>query len=319
MPYWDIVGRSFAIAWRHKYLWLIAFFSGETAGTNFNFSYQPPERPASVGVSRTPDFAAAQAQITAWIQNNIGLLSLLAVLWLALAIGFFLLAAACEGATIRASAEHDAERPFELTSAWRAGVARMWVIVRFRLILLLLGLPVLVVAGALVVGAVAAAFNGKPALAIALGGFAALLFLVSIPYLVYLSFLDRFGSRAAVLDLVAARAALARAHRLLFKRLGRALLVWLLSIAIALGIGIAIGVVGAVLFLPLIGLIYFAFAGGVSWFWVALVAVIAFPIFLVIAAYFAAQSSTYWTLAFRRMDVEYAPPYAYPPPQVPPA
>ena len=32
-----------------------------------------------------------------------------------------------------------------------------------------------------------------------------------------------------------------------------------------------------------------------------------------------AQGSTYWTLAFRRLDIDYAPAYAYPVPQAPPS
>lgn len=317
MPYWDIIGRSFGIAWRHRYLWLLAFFAGEMGGGSFTSSYQVPSRPAAGTGGSSPDFGAVQSQITAWLQSNAGLLSLLAALWLVLAIGFFILGAACEGATIRASAEHDAERPFDLGAAWQAGVARMWVIVRFRLILLLLGLPVFIVVAGLVVGAIAAAFNSHAGAAIALAAVATLLFLLSIPYIVYLSFLDRFGSRAAVLELLAARASLARAHHLLFKRLGRALLVWLLSIAVAIGLGVVVGVVGAVLFLPLIGLVYIAASGGASWFWAFLLALIVIPIALVISAFLAAQSSTYWTLAFRRMDVEYPPAYAFPPQPAP--
>jgi len=44
------------------------------------------------------------------------------------------------------------------------------------------------------------------------------------------------------------------------------------------------------------------------------------PVLLVISAFLAAQSSTYWTLAFRRLELDRPPvyAYAYPPPQVQP-
>ena len=57
---------------------------------------------------------------------------------------------------------------------------------------------------------------------------------------------------------------------------------------------------------------------GPAWPVVVLGVIVLFPIFLVVAGFLAAQSSTYWTLAFRRLDVDYAPAtYAYP--AVPPA
>jgi hypothetical protein len=45
---------------------------------------------------------------------------------------------------------------------------------------------------------------------------------------------------------------------------------------------------------------------------VALSLIILVPLYLVVAGFLAAQGSTYWTLAFRRMDVDYAPAYGYP-------
>jgi len=319
MPYWDIIGRAFRISWQHKYLWLIAFFSGESAGSfgsNYNYNFSQGQS-GTIGARRTPDLGAVQSQVSAWVHDNLGLLATVAVLWLLLVIGFFIFGAACEGATVRASAEHDAERPFDLSSAWQAGVARMWVIVRFRLLLFALALPAVLLVGVLVFATVFSAIGGHSAVAVISGLLAALVILLSIPYFIYLSFLDRFGSRAAVLDLVGARASLARAHHLLFKRLGRSLLVWLLSIAIGIGTGIVVGVVGAILVIPLLALIYLAASGGVSWIWVVLLGLVAIPFLLVAGAFLSALMSTYWTLAFRRLDVEYPPAYAYPPQPAP--
>ena len=317
MPYWDIVGRSFRIAWRHKYLWLIALFSGE-GGFSFNFS-SSYRQPASgrLGSGSAPDFGAVQAQVGAWVQDNLGLLALLAVLWLVLVVGFFLLAAACEAAVVRAAAEHDAEQPFDLAGAWRTGVERMWVIVRFRLILVALALPVFVILTAVVIGAVAAGFNGQAGTVVALILLGLLVLLAAIPYAVYLSFLDRFGSRAAVLELTGARESLSHAHRLLFKRPGRALVVWLLSIAVTLGLGVAAGVVAAIALVPFVVVAYSAANGAISWAWVAVAALVALPVMLLIGSFIAAQASTYWTIAFRRMDVEYPPSFAYPAVPVP--
>ena len=156
MQYWDNVTRSFRIAWRHKYLWLIALFSGE-GGAGFNSSFNQ----GTGSRTGTPSTAQIQQQVTTWVSEHVGLIVFLIVLWVVLAVAFFILAAVCEGATVRAAAEHDAERPFGLGWAWRSGVATMWVIIRFRLLLLALILPVVLILAGLVFGAVASIANNS--------------------------------------------------------------------------------------------------------------------------------------------------------------
>lgn len=316
MQYWDIVLRSFRISWNHKYLWLIALFSGESSA-GFNFSYSQPQ-PSSNG--RAPDFAAAQQQVTTWLSDHIALVAFVVIAWLLLAIAFFILGAICEGATVRASAEHDAERPFNLGWAWRSGITTMWVIVRFRLLLIALGLPLLLLVVGLVIGFIAALANGNAGATIGLVLGSVLLALLGIPYVIYLFFLDRLGTRAAVLEQLAATASIARGHRLLFKRLGRTLVVWLLSIAVSIVLGIALACIGAIVFVPLFlgGAALLATGSGAFWLLVVVAVLIFLPLYLVVAGFVSAQSSTYWTLAFRRLDLDPALSYPYgyqPPPQ----
>ncbi len=307
MPYMDIVWRSFRISWNHKYLWLIALFSGEGGGgAGFNSGYSSPA-PSRGG--RSPDFAAIQEQVSTWIAGHLLLIVVVVIAWLLLIIAFFILAAVCEGATVRASAEHDAERPFRLGLAWRAGVSRMGAIVRFRLLLIALLLPLWLMLVAFLL-AVAIAIANRNASAIP-GLFLSGLYLtvIAIPYGLYIFFLDRLGSRALVLEQLGARASIARAHRLLVKRIGRTLLVWLLSIAVGFVVGILFACAFAIVIIP------FAIAGGIAFatnaavFWplAILAVIIVLPISLVVGGFLAAQGSTYWTLAFRRLDLESQP------------
>jgi hypothetical protein len=312
MPYWDIVTRSFSIPWRHKYLWLIALFSGE-AGGGFSFSYSQRSNPPS-------DVGTAQHQFTTWLSDHVGLLIALGVLWLVLVIAFFILAAVCEGATIRASAEHDAERPFGLSLAWTMGVRRMWVIVRFRLLLIAIQLPLIVLLAAWTVGlllTIAHPSGGAVAALIVTG---LMLILFWIVYAIYVFFLDRFGSRTIVLEETMAIPALARAHRLLFKRIGRSLLVGLLAIAVGIVLGIVLACFSLILVVPIGVALAATASSGSAAFWPVLVVaiVVLLPLYLVVAGFLGAQSSTYWTLAFRRVDIEYPPAYA-PAPPAPPA
>jgi len=317
MPYWQIVTRSFRIAWDHKYLWLLAFFSGEAGGASFNYSQSTTR-----STNRPVDVGAIQEQVTTWVSNHIALITALAVAWLILLVAFFILAAVCEGATIRASAEHDAGRPFGLGPAWRMGVHTMWAMVRFRLLLVALNLPVLLLVGAWLVGLLLALAhqNGGAVLPLVLSGL--LLLVVWFVYGTYLFFLDRLGTRALVLEELMAIPAIARANHLLLKRLGRALVVWLLSIAVGFVIVIALVCVGGLVVAPFAALATLAGSGssGAALVIAALLAIIFIPIAVVIAGFFAAQGSTYWTIAFRRLDVDYQPAYAYPvAPQAPPS
>jgi hypothetical protein len=313
MPYWQLVTRSFAISWRHKYLWLLALFAGEGGGFSFNYS----ERQSVDSRGNVPNFTQ---QISDWASHNLGLIAIVAVVWIILVIAFFVLAAVCEGALVRASAEHDAERPFGLGIAWRCGVATMGTIIRFRLLLIGLVLPVVIVFFALLAGFLVAVGGRNVGAAVGLGIVGLLIIFAAIPYAIYLYFLDRLGTRAAVLEQLGARAAIVRGHRLLMKRLGRAILVLLVAIATGIVVGICLAVVLGILALPLILIGAGAYAAGSPALWVvvAIGVVILLPIVLTVEGFVIAQGSTYWTLAFRRMEIDQAPAYRYPYPQAAP-
>lgn len=303
MPYWDMVVGSFRITWRHKYLWLLALFAGESGGGGF--SYTQGARGAG------PSSQNAQ-QIGNFLSQHAGLIVAAAVGWLVGVILLFILAAICEGALIRAAAEHDADRPFRLGMAWRNGVGTMWKMVRFRLILIVLVLPAIIVFGLLVTGFVLAIVNNMGALAVLLGVVGLLFILVLIVYAIYLSLLDRLGSRTAILEQRAAWSSIVCAHQLLVKRFGRVMLVWLISVAVGIVVGLASSVVLVVIGLPAIVAIIIIVAGGPSWLWLvfAIGALILLVVGIPLSAFLAAQSSTYWTLSFRRLDLDPQPPAA---------
>lgn len=318
MQYWDIVSRSFAISWRHRYLWLLALFAGEGGGASLNYSQSRAVQPVAGG--NAPDFNGAAQQLSSWVAQNLNAILALSALLALLFIVLFVLAAVCEGALVRASAEHDAERPFDLAVAWRCGQATMGTIIRFRLLLLLLGLPVFVVLAAVVIGAVAA-FLGH---AVGLGAFLVVgglvLLVAAIPYAIYLSFLNRLGARAAILEQLAARAAIVRAHRLVLKRLGRVLLVWLTSIVVGIVVAIASVFVLATIAIPLFIAGSAAYASGSGTFWALIVlgGLIFLLVALVVGSFLSAQASTFWTVAFRRLELDLPPAYAYPQPPAAP-
>ena len=321
MPYWELVSRSFKISWRHKYLWLLALFAGEGGGGGFNSSYNTPAAPGTSGSNNSPDLGSATQQATQWLADHSGLIMGASVAILLIAIAFFVLAAACEGAVVRAAAEHDAERPFGLGWAWQAGTATMGAMIRFRLLLIALALPLLVLFVALALGFVAGITGQNGALIAVLALFGFIFIVAAIPYAIFLFLLDRLGTRALVLEQLGAMASLRRAYGLVRKRLGRLLLVGLLSIAVGFAVGICLFIVGLILVVPAVLITIAAYASHSSAWWLVIVlaTVVLLPVFLVIGAFLSAQGSTYWTLAFRRLEIDRPPAYAYayPSPQVP--
>ncbi|MFI5283636.1 MAG: hypothetical protein ACHQ0J_10995 [Candidatus Dormibacterales bacterium] len=322
MQYWTVVTRSFGIAWRHKYLWLVAFFAGESgSGFSGNSGYQSSLPRGQNGGG--PDFNSAYNSATSWLNDHIGLIVFFAVLILVIWIALFVLAAVCEGATVRAAAEYDAERPFGLGWAWQAGRASMGTIIRIRLLLLVLGLPAAILLIAVLGGFVVAIVNGNAGAAVLLGLFGAFLGLGGIVYFIYLDVLGRLSARAAVLEQVtSARAAMSRGHGLVRKRLGRVVLVWLLALVVGFVVGIGVAIALAIVAIPLIiaGVAAAATGSGAVVVVILFGIVIFLPIAFLIGGFLSAQSSTFWTLAFRRLEIDAAPagyPYAYPAP--PPA
>lgn len=188
----------------------------------------------------------------------------------------------------------------------------MGTIIRFRLLLLLLGLPVLIVVVAVVISAVGAflAHNYGAGVGFVLVGL--LVLVASIPYAIYLSFLSRLGTRAAILEQLAARPAIVRAHHLIRERLGRVLLVWLLEIAVGIAVGLAFAFVLAAIAIPLFlaGAAAYASGSGTLWVVILLGVVVLLPVSLIAGGFVAAQDSTYWTLAFRRLELQ-SPGYYY--------
>ena len=196
----------------------------------------------------------------------------------------------------------------------------MGAVIRLRLLIFALLLPGLIIVALLFVGFFVAVFSGGGGAAVGLGLLLGVTVLAFIPYAIYIGFLDRLGTRAVVLELIGARAALSRGHHLVRTRLGRVLLVWLISIAVGIAVSIVVAIATVAVAIPLIiGAIRAATTG--SGFVVALIVIgviVLLPIALVLSGFVSAQGSTYWTLAFRRLEIDQAPALGYQYPYSPP-
>ncbi|HLQ60259.1 MAG TPA: hypothetical protein VK131_00175, partial [Candidatus Acidoferrales bacterium] len=246
----------------------------------------------------------------AWLQDNLGLVILALLALLLLFVLLTALAAVTQAALIRASAEHDAERPFSLGPALSFGVSAFGRMFGLKLLGLAYGLLVLAVFIGLAAAGIGSYLAGNYAgvgAAVVIGVAVGLLL---IPIAIVLDVVLRLAARAVALDGLGPLRGLAAGFRLLGRRLGRIALTWLIYVGISLAAGLVVALLLIVAALPLAGLV---FAGYLAAHVPGLVvtSILAGLTFLAVTLLVAgagnAYFSTYWTLAYRRFDLEPMP------------
>jgi hypothetical protein len=310
MQYGEVLTRSFRIAWRNRYLWFLAVLAGE-AGAGGGGGGSGGNRIGGPGDGGgAPDPADVLQTVLDWVGAHLALIIAVGIILLAVWLVLFVISCIAAGALVRAAAEHDAERPFGLGPAWRAGAAAFWRILGLRLIELAAVLAVLAVFGGLVVVLIMSIVNengGGVALAISLG---LLLLLVFIPVAIFFGVLMRLALRSIVLELQGPVAAIRLAFALIFRRFGRVAVTWLISVAVGIAAGLAVTAVLVIVALPFVGLFLAALAAGSKEVMVAdlvLGLLVLLAAALVAGGAYGAFISSYWTLAFRRLDLDPVP------------
>ncbi len=306
MDYGQVLTRAFSITWRHKYLWLLALFAGESSFSLTSFGN-------SGGRNRgggTAGAAASWAHFTSWLSAHAALVWTAAVAAVVLFAVFFVISAIAEGAVIRGAAEHDLDRPSSLRSAWSSGLGTFWPVLQVKLVALGAAVVSVVLIGSLVALTVTGIVAGNVALAVSTGALAGMLLLAAIPFWVVFGTVVLLAARSVVLDGQRATAALGAGFRLIRRRFGRVALVWLLLTIIGPLAGLAAGFAALIAGLPLAAIVAAAYVtGGLSLAiaFGAVAAAIWLAVALALVAWVKAYTSAAWTLAYRRFDQEPQP------------
>ncbi len=304
MDYTGILRHALEMAWRHRWLWLLALLAGEgSTGASFNF----PSRPYSFSSTRRgqatgnpPDVAP----FVSWIGDHLGLILAAALVAILVAIALLLISVIAQGAVVRGAAALDAGTDTGLGASWRAGAAVFWPMLGLRLLLVLIAAVLLLVLGGLVGGAVLAGVAGhSPGLVALLGWQAAGLLLLLIPFAVALGTVTRLAVRYVALDGAGPATSLRLGTRMLFRRFGKVVALWGIELACSLGAGLAAALLAVLLFGPLLlgGVVVYGAHAPAALVVVAAWALVAGALLLVVAAAIAAFFSCYWTIAFRRL------------------
>lgn len=306
MDYVQILTRALAISWRHKYLWLLALFAGEATTVGMTFQAGSSGRTSHGNVSTQ----AAWSEVTSWVGAHAALLWTLGITLALLSVALFLLSAVANGALVKGGAELDAERPFGLRQAWSSGLHSFWPILRLKSFAFVVYANLAIIIAGLVLMTIVFGMTGAVAIAVTTGLLAGVLLLVAIPFFVVFGVAVVLGVRVVVLEGKGANDSFRTALSLIWRRRGRVALFWLFVCIAGAVAGTVVGlalVVGAV---PIVALTVGAyFAGGLP---LAVVAGLGFgTAWLIVVAIFAggvkAFTSTCWTVAYRRFDLQAQP------------
>ena len=300
MNYSDLLSEAFRLTWRNRYLWFFGFFV-VGGGGSFNF-------PANVGRQEMQDPFGPDAGALDWISNNLVLfLTAVISVVVVLALIFLVLSMISHGALAESIAALHRGETRGFGSAFRAGTANFWRVFGLKVLFFLIALGLMLLIFLPVVLGGLAAFSltdstGLRVLAVALG----VIFVFVALVVVFLPFaiINQYALRELVVSRRRIMESIAGGFGLFRSNIGRSLLVWLIQLAVMLGLGIAMLVVlvifGAILLGPAIALFAteHATAGVVA----GVVGGILFlvPVFVISGAV-GAFNHAYWTLAYLRL------------------
>jgi hypothetical protein len=310
MDYGRVVREAWGITWRHRSLWLLGLFAGGVAAPQCAWS-GGGGRPDSAGdPSRlTPGTQSGEvaAEVTQWITANIGLLATIAIALALVALAAFVVSLIAQGGLSRAGADAAEGRSPTLGATWAAGARLFWRFVGLWLTLVLgiIGLGVLA-AGVAVLFRLSVGRGDAPWLGAVVLLLALPLIALGVALAVGFAIVVPFAQRAIALEDIGPIAGIRAGWRLARRNIGTSLLVWILSIglAIAAGLGIVIGLAVVAIPLSLIGFALWSAAGWstptVAYVILAVLAVIA--LLLVLGAMLNTFFWHYWTLAYLRLS-----------------
>ncbi|MGH3088543.1 MAG: DUF7544 domain-containing protein [Rubrobacteraceae bacterium] len=299
MNYGDLIRDAFWISWRNKFLWFFGFFVAGGAGN------------ISSNVSNVPPDAVS---VPAWIEDNLVAVIATAVVLAALItlvlIAMWLISAGSLAESV-AAIDRGEERRFG--AAFRAGLSNVWRVLLLVILLFLIGFGLAIAVVVLTATPIILTFViTESAARIAVGViFGVLGFLLLISVFIPYGIIGAFSLRALVVDRTGIFGGIRAGYRLFRGNIGRSLLVWLINLGLAIGVGIATLIItlllGLVLFLPAILL------------WVAEVSTAAIivagvfggllllPILVLLSGAAGTFFHAYWTLAYLRLTNRNAP------------
>lgn len=319
MNYGDLISEAFRITWRNRFLWFFGFFAAGGGGS-FNFNF--PTGAGDGGVpGNVPDWLSGPGR---WIQDNLVLFFVVVgALVIMLVLVFIVLGLISAGGLADSVAALHRGEQRRFSSTWQAGLSYFWRVLGQALLFLLISLGLLLVIGLPVGLGVAAVLavtesTGLRVLFIVLAALFAIVLLIAVFVALYI--IGQLALRELVVGGERVLGSISAGYNLFRRNIGRSLLVWLIQLALAIGLGIAALVVFLILGLILIGPAVALFTADYTTAAI-LVGIAGGLLFLIPALVISGAIGTfnhaYWTLAYLRL-VEPTPPATSTDPYEPP-
>ncbi|MDP9325810.1 MAG: hypothetical protein M3O87_04640 [Candidatus Dormibacteraeota bacterium] len=238
-----VLGRTFSLTWRHKWLWLLGVFGGG-GGIGFRDNFSVPTS------SRNGPLPFTQDQLNVFLHDWGWLIIAVVVALVLIALVGFVVTCIAVPASTWAALALDAGEPATLGLAWRQGLRRFWVYFRLYLLRLLISLAVVTVAGLLVILGVLIFAGAGPASLWILIPLGIVLVLALIVASLVLAFLFAWSERTPIVLGVGAVDALRTSAHLARRAWADTLLFAVIMGVIATLIGLGVVVVAAVVAIP---------------------------------------------------------------------
>ena len=304
MSYGDVIKDAFWMAWRNRFMWLFGFFVSGAAG-----SFVSPTNFATFGAN-TPAGGPPLwlVNLVGWVEENAVLFVVLVAAFALLVVSIWLaLYAISRGGLAESVAAVDRGEVRRFASTWRAGVSLFWRVVgQVTLISLIwLGLALVIsVLGALLAAGTFAATDSV-VVRVLVAALAAIVLLP--PFLVVsvvLGIVAQFALRALVVGGEGIIASIGSGYRLFRRNMGSSLLLLLIQIGIALGVGsamfAALTAAGLLVSIPVTILSSSGQDAASAVVAVVLGVILSIP-FIVLASAVGVFHQAYWTLAYLRL------------------
>jgi hypothetical protein len=312
MQYSRLVRDAWTLTWRHRFLWVFAFFGGARGGGGCGFNYREGFSGGGSNGPRLPggdEVERLASQVGDWASAHLGLIVAVGLVLFLLVLALIIVSFVARGALISSTARVALGQPTTASQGWAIGRQLGWRYVRLTILLLLIGLAIVVAIFAIVLLFVGLAAISQ-VLAIVLGilvGLAALVGLIALA--IAFSVVIAYAERAIALDDLGARASLRRGVALVRLRTVESLALWVISLVIGIVTAIVFVAVVLVLALPLggLGVVAYLTSGlGAETLLVALfAALVLISVLWFLSAIAGTFTSGFWTLAYMSLTQRY--------------
>ena len=297
MDYLDILKKAWKITWKYKALWVLGLFAGAGSGGSSGGSGGSNYSTGSSDYSAAGDVFG---QAERWVYDNLVFVAIVAGLLVVIGLVFWVLSIAAQAGLVHAANEAAEDRAPALGEAWSVGFGKWG---RTFMISFVLGLPVLIIVGAMialvVVAGVGGAFSGTDAgVGAAVGSMCLvlpLLFVLTIAAGLIIGILYQLALRYGVLDDMSFGQAIKRGWGDLWAKKGA----WVFWLVMLLP-GVAYGIVAVLFVMPFVIPAVFLFIGE-KYVIASALMVLGILVMMVPGAIYGTFSSSAWTVFFRRM------------------